>query len=105
MGELVFLKVGMVTRNEKSYCSTHLRKAFDKRRIQYVCFSFPQLTADIGYKPYVKVADLTLPESLDALLVRPIGRGSLEELVFRMDVLYRLQRLGMCVINPPDAIE
>jgi RimK family alpha-L-glutamate ligase len=99
------LKVGMVTRNEKSFCSIRLRRAFDRRRIPYACFNFPQLTAHVGYKPYVKVVDFGLPESLDALLVRPIGRGSLEELVFRMDVLYRLQRLGMCVINPPEAIE
>lgn len=44
-------------------------------------------------------------DDLDALLIRPIGRGSLEEIVFRMDILYRLQRLGFCVINPPEAIE
>ncbi|MDI6805275.1 MAG: RimK family alpha-L-glutamate ligase, partial [Candidatus Bathyarchaeia archaeon] len=41
----------------------------------------------------------------DALIIRPIGRGSLEEIVFRMDMLYRLQRLGFYVINPPEAIE
>jgi RimK family alpha-L-glutamate ligase len=29
----------------------------------------------------------------------------LEELVFRMDVLYRLERSGMYVVNPPEAIE
>jgi RimK family alpha-L-glutamate ligase len=39
------------------------------------------------------------------LIIRPIGRGSLEEIVFRMDMLYRLQRLGMLIINPPEAIE
>jgi RimK family alpha-L-glutamate ligase len=38
-------------------------------------------------------------------MIRPIGRGSLEELVFRMDILYRLQRSGLYVINPPEAIE
>jgi RimK family alpha-L-glutamate ligase len=38
-------------------------------------------------------------------MIRPIGRGSLEEIVFRMDMLYRLQRLGFYVINPPEAIE
>jgi len=37
--------------------------------------------------------------------VRPIGRGSLEEIVFRMNLLHRLQRLGMPIINPPLAIE
>jgi RimK family alpha-L-glutamate ligase len=44
-------------------------------------------------------------EDLNALMIRPIGRGSLEELVFRMDVLYKLQRSGLYVINPPEAIE
>jgi len=63
------------------------------------------LTAQIGYKPHVKIGNTSLLEELDALIVRPIGRGSLEELVFRMDMLYRLQRLGLYVINPPEAIE
>jgi RimK family alpha-L-glutamate ligase len=48
---------------------------------------------------------MRIPEELDALIIRPIGRGSLEEIVFRMDILYRLQRLGLYVINPPEAIE
>jgi RimK family alpha-L-glutamate ligase len=53
----------------------------------------------------LKVGSLSLHEELNALIIRPIGRGSLEELVFRMDALYRLQRLGLYVINPPEAIE
>ena len=44
-------------------------------------------------------------EDLDALIIRPIGRGSLEELVFRMDILYKLQRTGFYILNPPEAIE
>jgi RimK family alpha-L-glutamate ligase len=46
-----------------------------------------------------------IPEELDALIIRPIGRGSLEEIVFRLNMLRRLQRLGSYVINPPEAIE
>jgi RimK family alpha-L-glutamate ligase len=61
--------------------------------------------AQIGYKPYFKAANVNLLEELDALIIRPIGRGSLEELVFRMDMLYKLERLGFYVINPPEAIE
>jgi RimK family alpha-L-glutamate ligase len=53
----------------------------------------------------VGAGDLDVQKQLDALIVRPIGRGSLEELVFRMDTLYRLQRLGSYIINPPEAIE
>jgi RimK family alpha-L-glutamate ligase len=99
------LKIGILTRNENSYSSTELREALTKRNIAYTCFSFQQLVAHVGYKPYLKFGNLSLEEELDALIIRPIGRGSLEELVFRMDALYRLQRLGLYVINPPEAIE
>ena len=98
------MKIGIVTRNKNSWGSTQLRETLRKRNIPHSCFSFPRLIARIGYKPYLNVGHASIL-GLDALLIRPIGRGSLEELVFRMDVLYRLQRLGLCVINPPEAIE
>ena len=99
------MKFGIVTRNDNSWSSTQLRKALTKRNVPHLCFSFPKLTARIGYKPYMKVNNVNVLEDLDALIVRPVGRGSIEELVFRMDVLYRLQRLGLYIINPPEAIE
>ena len=99
------MKIGIVTRNRDSWSSTQLRKALAKRKIPHIFFSFPQLIARVGYKPYLNVGNTSILEALDALLIRPIGRGSLEEIVFRMDMLYRLQRLGLYVINPPEAIE
>jgi len=89
----------------EAWSSTQLREELTKRGIPYTCFTFPQLTAQIGYKPYFKTANVSLLEELDALIIRPIGRGSLEELVFRMDMLYKLERLGFYVVNPPEAIE
>ena len=99
------MKIGIATRNRDSWSSTQLRNTLTKRSIPHVCFSFPQLAASIGAKPYIRTRNTSLLDDLDALLIRPIGRGSLEEIVFRMDILYRLQRLGICVINPPEAIE
>jgi ribosomal protein S6--L-glutamate ligase len=46
----------------------------------------------------------TLP-GIDAVLVRTMPPGSLEQVVFRMDVLHRLQARGLPVLNPPAAIE
>ena len=99
------MKIGILTRNRDSWSSTQLRKALAKRNIPHIFFSFPQLIARVGYKPYLNVGNASILEELDALLIRPIGQGSLEEIVFRMDILYRLQRLGLYVINPPEAIE
>jgi len=99
------LEMGIVTKNRNSYSSTQLREALKKRNIPHVCFSFPQLMAHVSYDPMLKTGQHNVKEELDALIIRPIGRGSLEELVFRMDILYRLQRSGLYVINPPEAIE
>lgn len=89
----------------EAWSSTQLREALSKRGISYECFTFPKLVAQLGYKPHFRVNNVKLIEELDALVIRPIGRGSLEELVFRMDMLYKLERLGFYVINPPEAIE
>lgn len=41
----------------------------------------------------------------DAVLVRTMPPGSLEQVVFRMDVLAQLEASGTAVVNPPRAIE
>ena len=99
------MKFGIVTRNANAYSSAQLREALERRGIPYRCFSFPWLVARVGYKPYLNVRGIDVLKDLNALIIRPIGRGSLEEIVFRMDLLYRLERLGFYVVNPPEAIE
>jgi ribosomal protein S6--L-glutamate ligase len=47
-------------------------------------------------------AELT---AFDAVLIRTMPPGSLEQVVFRMDALGRLEAAGTAVINPPRAIE
>lgn len=42
---------------------------------------------------------------VDAVLVRTMPPGSLEQVVFRMDVLGRLEAVGKVVVNPARAIE
>lgn len=99
------LKFGIMTRNMEAWSSTQVREALTKRGIPYECFTFPKLVARLAYKPYFKVNSTGIIEDLDALIIRPIGRGSLEELVFRMDMLYKLERQGFYMVNPPTAIE
>ncbi len=41
----------------------------------------------------------------EAILVRTMPPGSLEQVVFRMDLLHRLQAQGIIVLNPPRAVE
>jgi RimK family alpha-L-glutamate ligase len=54
--------------------------------------------------PRMRAGGVVLDE-LDAVVVRIIPRGSLEQIVFRMDALHRLESLGVLVLNPPAALE
>ncbi|MFQ6065526.1 MAG: RimK family alpha-L-glutamate ligase [Candidatus Bathyarchaeia archaeon] len=99
------MKIGIITRDKDGWCSTQLRRAMKKRNITPLCFSFPQLLARVKYPPKASVGETDVLRDLSALVTRPIGRGSLEEIIFRMDLLHRLERLGMLIINPPLAIE
>jgi ribosomal protein S6--L-glutamate ligase len=41
----------------------------------------------------------------DGVLVRTMPPGSLEQVIFRMDALHRIQARGIPVLNPPTAVE
>src|SRR5262245_12749096 len=43
--------------------------------------------------------------SFDTVLVRTMPPGSLEQVVFRMDLLQRATARGVTVVNPPRAVE
>ncbi|MFL5340933.1 MAG: RimK family alpha-L-glutamate ligase [Gemmataceae bacterium] len=44
-------------------------------------------------------------DSFDAVVVRTMPPGSLEQVVFRMDLLHRLHDRGVPVLNPPRSLE
>jgi len=97
--------MGILTRNQDGWCTSQLCTAMEKMSIRPYCFIFDQLVARVKAKPEASVNDINIMSELSALIIRPIGRGSLEEIIFRMDLLHRLQRLGMTIINPPLSIE
>jgi RimK family alpha-L-glutamate ligase len=67
-------------------------------------FPIARLTGAIGGFPALHVRGESL-EDCRALLVRTIPSGSLEQVIFRMDALHRLENLGVRVVNPSSAIE
>jgi len=77
----------------------------ERKNIKPVYFNYRQPVARVKYKPDASVGETNILQDLSALITRPIGRGSLEEIIFRMDLLHRLERSGMLIINPPLSIE
>jgi RimK family alpha-L-glutamate ligase len=99
------LKIGLLTRNAGSWCSRHLVEAI-RKRAEPVCFWFNDLVARVGSVPEIVLADGGhLPASMRRILVRPIGRGSLDQIIFRLDLLHRFERNGVYVVNPAASIE
>lgn len=98
------MRIGVVTKNESSWCSRRIIEAFKARGVPTLNFSLPEIVAGVGFKPEAKVRGVDL-RTLNGILVRPIGPGSLDEIIFRVDLLHRIARLGVPVTNSPSAIE
>jgi len=103
------LKIGLLTRDPSAWCSTQLRRAIRERGLEPVVFGFTDVVARVASDPKVtawsREGGIDLVAEVPAVIVRPIGRGSLDETIFRLDMLHRLERLGVKVFNPPSAIE
>ena len=101
------MEIGILTRNPMAWCSKTLAQAFSRLGAGVSFLRFDRLLARVGSRPLAshRSPDLKDLASLDALVVRPVGRGSLEEIIFRMDLLRRLEAEGVVVVNSAEAIE
>jgi len=68
---------------------------------------FPSVVGRVGSgSSWVAAGGVVLDDGqVDAVLVRMMPPGSLEQVVFRMDALHRLEASGVPVVNPPWAVE
>jgi tetrahydromethanopterin:alpha-L-glutamate ligase len=82
-----------------------LRRAAGSLGVGLEAVPFPSVIGRVGEgSPRVEAGGIDL-ESTDGVLVRMMPPGTLEQVVFRMDALHRLEALGVPVLNPPRAVE
>lgn len=82
-----------------------LQRAATDLSIDFSPLPFATLSGQCGGKAAAVASgheDLT---RVDGVLVRMMPPGSLEQVVFRMDALHRLESLGVRLLNPPRAVE
>ncbi|MFX1521114.1 MAG: RimK family alpha-L-glutamate ligase [Promethearchaeota archaeon] len=100
------MRIGIITHFEKSFEVKELVKSLQNRQIAPLLFSFDQLVANIGFdRDAIQLNNINLLEELDALIVRGPPMGTLEQITTKLDILYKLERLGLTIINPPKTIE
>jgi len=99
------LKIGVLTKNPESWHSKQLEKAIIKNNAEPFFFRFTEIAAKIEKNLQIYAKNTNIIKEVPAIIVRPIGRGSLEEIIFRLDILHSLERSGVLIINPPKSIE
>ncbi|MCC6005531.1 MAG: RimK family alpha-L-glutamate ligase [Thermofilum sp.] len=98
--------IGVLTRNPGGWASRELVRAIGSLGHKPFCFRFRDIVSFVDadrFKAFVGGVDVT--RDLSAIIARPFGRVSLDQAIYRIDLLYALQEQGVPVFNKPSAIE
>jgi RimK family alpha-L-glutamate ligase len=97
------MKIGILA-DKRGWHVEALAKALARRGSEADFLPITRLVARTPGPPLVSITGRPL-EVYDALLVRTIPEGSLEQIIFRMDALHRLEATGVRIMNRPAALE
>ncbi|HQU42183.1 MAG TPA: RimK family alpha-L-glutamate ligase [Pirellulales bacterium] len=97
------MHIAVLASPDSWYLKDLQRAAADRHELLPVTFA--ELASTLSSTGASVASGLTRLEAMDAVLVRTMPPGSLEQVVFRMDALARLAAAGTLVLNPPKAVE
>jgi len=98
------LKVGIVASDRKEWHVQRLMEALGERGAEAYVLPATRFLSRIEGEPRISVRGYAI-DDYDAVVVRKVPGGSPEQVFYRMDVLHRLEDLGVYVINSADAVE
>jgi len=98
------LKVGIVASDRKEWHVQRLMEALGERGAEAYVLPATRFLSRIEAEPRISVRGYAI-DDYDAVVVRKVPGGSPEQVFYRMDVLHRLEDLGVYVINSADAVE
>ena len=91
--------------NAGSWYVADLQRAAAARGDRCSRIDYQAVVAAVSPEQNGIASDELLLDGCDAILVRTMPPGSLEQVVFRMDCLLMLESRGVTVLNPPRAVE
>jgi RimK family alpha-L-glutamate ligase len=97
------VRIGILS-SQRGYHVLALEAAARARGCEPLFFNIARLAGRIRGAPAVEARGADIG-ACRAVIVRTIPAGSLEQIIFRMDVLHRLEKSGVRVINSASAIE
>ncbi|MDQ3427156.1 MAG: RimK family alpha-L-glutamate ligase, partial [Gemmatimonadota bacterium] len=90
--------------SREGWHTRELTRALSERGHSGAIVPYEELTASIGGSPGLRSRNVEL-DRVDAVLPRIIPSGSLEQIIFRVDALHRLEDRGVRLMNSPRSIE
>jgi len=97
------MRIGVLA-NPSSWHFLDLQRAAGDRH-EIVSISFDDLSTEFSLDSANFRDTSTDLLSLDRLIVRTMPKGSLQQIIFRMDLLARLESAGVKILNSPKTIE
>ncbi len=94
----------VILASRQGWHTRELTRALQARGHTGAIVPYEGLTASIGGSPGLR-SDSAELDRAGAVLARIIPSGSLEQIIFRVDALHRLEDRGVRVMNSPRAIE
>ncbi len=98
------MKVGVVASDRGEWHVQQLMGELTERGVESYIFPATRFLSHVGYEDRVSVRGYPI-DDYDAVIVRKVPGGTAERVFYRMDVLHRLEDLGVYVINPAESIE
>jgi len=98
------LKVGIVASDTKEWHVDRLTSELRARGAEAYVLPATRFRSGVGLEPKLSVRGYSI-DDYDAVIVRKVPGGTAERVFYRMDVLHRLEDIGVYVLNPSDAIE
>ncbi|MBA3319801.1 MAG: 30S ribosomal protein S6--L-glutamate ligase, partial [Gemmatimonadales bacterium] len=90
--------------SRQGWHTRELTRALEARGHTGTIVPYEGLTVSIGGRSGLRSGTAELDQA-DVVLARIIPSGSLEQIIFRVDALHRLEERGVSVVNSPRAIE
>ncbi|OPY51634.1 MAG: Tetrahydromethanopterin:alpha-L-glutamate ligase [Methanosaeta sp. PtaU1.Bin060] len=97
------MRSGIVVSDPDDWTARALQASFVRRGFDTPFLDFSDLQAVIGEGGSICSRGMNL-QDLDLLVIRDLGRHSAGDLAFRFETLRELERLGVLIVNPPEAI-
>jgi len=98
------LKVGILASDRNEWHAQKLQEELTRREVEAYIFPATRFLSRIEARPRVSVRGHGI-DDFDAVIVRKVPGGTPEQVFYRMDVLHRLEDLGVYVVNPAESIE